>query len=60
MQADGWTALHMAAQNGHTDVVKALLAAGVNVSARRTVRGLVSLVCGCPQRSRCIGLFVWQ
>jgi ankyrin repeat protein len=41
MQVDSWTALHIAAANGHTDVVKALLAAGANVSATRTVRVLV-------------------
>ncbi len=45
MQVDGQTALHMAAANGQTDVVKALLAAGANVSAS-AVRGLVSRVCG--------------
>jgi hypothetical protein len=49
MQVDGWTALHMAAMNGHTnkghpDIVKALLAAGATVSATTTVRGLVSRV----------------
>jgi ankyrin repeat protein len=48
MQVDGWTALHMAAEKGHTDIVNALLAAGANVSATRTVRGLVSRVCGGP------------
>jgi ankyrin repeat protein len=44
MQADGQTALpvHMAAANGHTDTVKALLAAGANVSVTTTVRELVS------------------
>jgi hypothetical protein len=60
MQADGWTALHRAAQKGHTDVVKALLAAGANVSATTTVRGLVSRVCGGQRRTQCIGLVVWQ
>jgi ankyrin repeat protein len=59
MQADGWTALHMAAANGHIDVVKALLAAGTNVSAT-AVRGHVSRVCGGPRLTRCIGLVVWQ
>jgi ankyrin repeat protein len=59
MQADGWTALHMAAEKGHTDIVKALLAARINVSAT-AVRGLVSRVCGDPQHTRCIGLVVWQ
>lgn len=29
---DGWTALHFAAFRGYTDVVKALLAAGINVN----------------------------
>ncbi len=48
MQVDGWTALHRATTNGHTDTVKALLAAGANVSATTTVRGLVSRVCGGP------------
>jgi hypothetical protein len=43
MQVDGQTALHMAAANGHADTVKALLAAGANVSAT-AVRGLVSRV----------------
>jgi ankyrin repeat protein len=38
MQAYGQTALHMAAQNGHTDIVNALLAAGTNLSATTTVR----------------------
>jgi ankyrin repeat protein len=47
MQVDGLTALHMTAANGHTDTVKALLAAGANVSAT-AVRGLVSRVCGGP------------
>ncbi len=58
MQVDGQTALpvHMAAVNGHTDTVKALLAAGANVSAT-TVCGLV---CGGPHRMRCVGLVVWQ
>jgi hypothetical protein len=60
MQVDARTALHMAAENGHTDIVKALLAAGASVSARRTVRGLVSRVCGDPRRTRCIGPVVWQ
>jgi ankyrin repeat protein len=46
MQVDGWTALHMAAANGHTDTVKALLAAGANVFAT-AVRGLASRVCVC-------------
>jgi ankyrin repeat protein len=45
MQADGRTALHIAARNGHTDIVKALLAAGANVSATTTVRGPVFDVC---------------
>jgi ankyrin repeat protein len=68
MQENGRIALHMAAENGHTDIVNALLAAGVNVSARRTVllaagadvsarrtvRGLISPVCGGTQHSRCI------
>jgi ankyrin repeat protein len=57
MQVDGWTALHMAAVNGHTDTVEALLVAGANVFAT-AVRGLVSLVCGCPRVKRCIGLVV--
>jgi hypothetical protein len=60
MQVDGQTALHMAARNGLTEIVKALLAAGANVSATTTVRGLVSRVCGGPQRKRHIRLFVWQ
>ncbi len=51
MQVGGQTALHMAAANGHTNVVKALLAAGANVSAK-AARGLVSRVCGGPQRTR--------
>jgi hypothetical protein len=59
MQVDARTALHMAAENGHTDIVKALLAAGANVSAT-AVRGLVSRVCGGLRRTQCIGLFVWQ
>ncbi len=46
MQVKGQTALHIAADNGHTDIVKALLAAVANVSA--AVRGLVSSVCGGP------------
>ncbi len=45
MQVDGQTTLHMAAANGHTDIVKVVLAAGANVSATTTVRGLVSRVC---------------
>ncbi len=81
MQVDGQTALHMAAANGHTDVVNVVLASGANVSATTTVntttvRGHhVSRVCsgpvatrdacaarvyGGPQRTRCIGLVVWQ
>jgi len=32
-QVGGWTALHRAADNGHVDAVKALLAAGANVTA---------------------------
>jgi hypothetical protein len=58
MQVDGWTALHTAAEKGHTDIVKALLAARINVSAT-AVRGLVSRVCGGPRRTQCIGLLVW-
>jgi hypothetical protein len=60
MQVDGWTALHMAAANGHIDVVKALLAAGpgANVSATTTVRGLVSRVYIGKRYPRCIGLVV--
>ncbi len=38
VQNEGLTALHWAASNGHVDVVKALLAAGANVTAR-SVRG---------------------
>ncbi len=45
MQVDGQTALHVAAGKGHRDIVKALLAAGANVSAT-AVRELVSRVCG--------------
>jgi hypothetical protein len=60
MQVDARTALHMAAEKGHTDIVKALLAAWANVSARRTVRGLVSRVCGGPRHTQRIGLLVWQ
>jgi hypothetical protein len=45
MQVNRWTAaLYVAAKNGHTDTVKALLAAGADVSAT-AVRGLVSRVC---------------
>jgi hypothetical protein len=58
MQVDGQTALHTAA--GHADMVIALLAAGANVSATRTVRELVSRVCGGSRCMRCIGLEVWQ
>jgi ankyrin repeat protein len=57
MQVDGWTALHMAATNGNMGIVKALLAARISVSAT-AVRGLVSRVCGDPQRTQCIGLVV--
>jgi ankyrin repeat protein len=56
MQEDGRTALHMASENGHMGIVKALLAAGADVSATLAVRGLVLHVCGGPQDSRCIGL----
>jgi ankyrin repeat protein len=59
MQVDARTALHMAAENGHTDMVIALLAAGASVSAT-AVRGLVSRVCGGSRCMRCIGLVVWQ
>ncbi len=59
MQEDGQTALHMAAANGHTGTVKALFVAGANIFAS-AVRGLLSCVCGGPQRTRCIGLVVWQ
>ena len=59
MQVDGWTALHDAAWYGHTDTVKALVAAGANVSAT-DVRGLVSRVCGGPRHTRRVGLLVWQ
>ncbi len=38
VQKEGLTALHWAASAGHVDVVKALLAAGANVTARN-VRG---------------------
>ena len=31
---DGWTALHRAASNGHTHVVKLLVLRGANVDAR--------------------------
>ncbi len=51
MQVDGWTALHMTAANGHTDIVKALLGAGANVSAT-AVRGLVSRVCVAARDAR--------
>jgi hypothetical protein len=63
MQVHGWTALHMAALYSHNYVVKALLAAGANVSATlavQPVRGLVSRVCCVPRLKRCIGLVVWQ
>jgi hypothetical protein len=60
MQENSWTAALHAAANGHADTVKALVAAGANVSATTTVRGHhVSRVCGGPQRTRCIGLVVW-
>jgi hypothetical protein len=55
MQVDGQTALHVAAGNGHRDIVEALLAAGATVSATTTVRGLVSRVRVGSQRTRCIG-----
>ncbi len=51
MQVDGWTALHMTAANGHTDIVRALLGAGANVSAT-AVRGLVSRVCVAARDAR--------
>jgi ankyrin repeat protein len=44
LQTDSQTALHMAAEKDHTDIVNALLAAGANVSAT-AVRELVSCVC---------------
>jgi hypothetical protein len=43
VQNVGWTTLHRAADNGHVDVVKALLAAGANVTAT-CVRGDVACV----------------
>ncbi len=45
VQDEGWTALHRAADKGHVDVVKALLAAGSNVTAT-DVRGDVASVGG--------------
>jgi ankyrin repeat protein len=39
MQVDDWTAVLHAAMSGHEDTVKALLAAGGNVSATTAVRG---------------------
>ena len=36
--ADGWTALHRAAEKGDVDEVERLLAAGANVDARTTSR----------------------
>jgi len=41
-EKDGWTALHWAAMEGHTDVVRLLLQNGANVEAV-TERGLTPL-----------------
>jgi hypothetical protein len=60
MQVGSWTALHMAVAKGHTGIVKALLAAGANVSAATTVRGLVSRVCYRQRLTQCIVLAVWS
>ncbi len=56
MQVDGQTALHVAVISPYhdvniVDIVKALLAAGANLSATTTVCGLVSRVCGGPRRT---------
>jgi ankyrin repeat protein len=36
---DGWTALHIAALEGHSACVEVLVAAGANMEAVNTVRG---------------------
>ncbi len=49
----GWTALHWAAGSGHVDAVKALLAAGADVTAT-DVRGDLASVGGRHWRCCCV------
>lgn len=41
-EEDGWTPLHLAAQNGHKEIVDALLAKEADVNAKRVFAGYVT------------------
>jgi hypothetical protein len=47
MRQDGITPLHVSAQDGHTDTVRALLQAGATVDAKCEVRGVLLPECMC-------------
>ena len=44
LSQDGWTALMLASDSGHTDVVKLLLSSGAQVDLQDKVRHIVNLL----------------
>ena len=45
---DGWTALMLASDSGHTDVVQLLLSSGAQVDLQDKVRHIVNLLMAIP------------